>query len=224
LADLHLPILPGTDVALFHGLLHILMWEGWIDRRFIDAHTEGFDALKSLVRDYTPAMVADLCGISVDDLQTCARLIGSAPAFLSLWCMGLNQSTAGSAKNSALINLHLATGQIGKPGAGPFSLTGQPNAMGGRETGSLSNLLPGHRDAANAEHRAEVAAYWGVEQLPEQPGLPAIGLFEAVRAGKIKALWIACTNPAQSLPDQQKVHEALATCPFVVVQEAFFTT
>lgn len=224
LADLHLPILPGTDVALFHGLLHILMWEGWIDRRFIDAHTEGFDALKSLVRDYTPAMVADLCGISVDDLQTCARLIGSAPAFLSLWCMGLNQSTAGSAKNSALINLHLATGQIGKPGAGPFSLTGQPNAMGGRETGSLSNLLPGHRDAANAEHRAEVAAYWGVEQLPEQPGLPAIGLFEAVRAGKIKALWIACTNPAQSLPDQQNVHEALATCPFVVVQEAFFTT
>lgn len=224
LADLHLPILPGTDVALFHGLLHILMWEGWIDRRFIDAHTEGFDALKSLVRDYTPAMVADLCGISVDDLQTCARLIGSAPAFLSLWCMGLNQSTAGSAKNSALINLHLATGQIGKPGAGPFSLTGQPNAMGGRETGSLSNLLPGHRDAANAEHRAEVAAYWGVEQLPKQPGLSAIELFEAVRAGKIKALWIACTNPAQSLPDQQKVHEALAACPFVVVQEAFFTT
>lgn len=272
LADLHLPILPGTDVALFHGLLHILMWEGWIDRRFIDAHTEGFDALKSLVRDYTPAMVADLCGISVDDLQTCARLIGKprarrsvasegaarqktarerslhavnehpepvfnatapsataparhgAPSFLSLWCMGLNQSTAGSAKNSALINLHLATGQIGKPGAGPFSLTGQPNAMGGRETGSLSNLLPGHRDAANAEHRAEVADYWGVEQLSKQPGLSAIELFEAVRAGKIKALWIACTNPAQSLPDQQKVHEALAACPFVVVQEAFFTT
>ena len=136
--------------------------------------------------------------------------------------MGLNQSTAGSAKNSALINLHLATGQIGKPGAGPFSLTGQPNAMGGRETGSLSNLLPGHREAANAEHRAEVADYWGVEQLPKQPGLSAIR-FEAVRAGKIKALWIACTNPAQSLPDQQKVHEALAACPRRV-QEAFFTT
>src|SRR5690606_33816576 len=101
-----------------------------------------------------------------------------APALLSLWCMGLNQSTAGSAKHSALINLHLATGQIGKPGAGPFSLTGQPNAMGGRETGSLSNLLPGHRDATNAEHRAEVAAYWGVEQLPAQPGLSAIELFE----------------------------------------------
>lgn len=224
LADLHLAILPGTDVALFHGILHILLWEGWIDRAYIDAHTEGFDALKKLVRDYSPAVTADLCGISLDDLQRCAELIGRAPSFLSLWCMGLNQSSSGSAKNSALINLHLATGQIGKPGAGPFSLTGQPNAMGGRETGSLSNLLPGHREAGNAEHRAEVAAYWGVDALPETPGLSAIELFDAVHDGRIKALWIACTNPAQSLPNQNKVHEALAACPFVVVQEAFFTT
>ena len=224
LADLHLAILPGTDVALFHGILHILLWEGWIDRAYIDAHTEGFEALKKLVRDYSPAVTADLCGISLDDLQRCAELIGRAPSFLSLWCMGLNQSSAGSAKNSALINLHLATGQIGKPGAGPFSLTGQPNAMGGRETGSLSNLLPGHREAGNAEHRAEVAAYWGVDALPETPGLSAIELFDAVHDGRIKALWIACTNPAQSLPNQSKVHEALAACPFVVVQEAFFTT
>ncbi|MBA1274683.1 nitrate reductase [Stutzerimonas azotifigens] len=224
LADLHLAIQPGSDVALFHGLMHILLWEGWVDRTFIDAHTEGFEALKALVRDYNPAMVSELCAIPVEALQQCARLIGNAPSFLSLWCMGLNQSTAGSAKNSALINLHLATGQIGRPGAGPFSLTGQPNAMGGRETGSLSNLLPGHREAGNPEHRKEVAAYWGVEQLPETPGLHAIDLFEKVRAGKIKALWIACTNPAQSVPDQRGVHEALATCPFVVVQEAFFTT
>jgi len=224
LADLHLAILPGSDVALFHGILHILMWEGWIDRRYIDAHTEGFDALKSLVHAYNPQMVSELCGISVESLQQCAQLIGQAPSFLSLWCMGLNQSTAGSAKNSALINLHLATGQIGKVGSGPFSLTGQPNAMGGRETGSLSNLLPGHREAGNAEHRAEVAHYWGVDGLPESTGLTAIELFEAVRVGQIKALWIACTNPAQSLPDQNKVHEALAACPFVVVQEAFFTT
>lgn len=224
LADLHLPIIPGSDVALFHGILHILMWEGWIDRAYIDAHTEGFEALKTLVRDYSPQMVSELCGISQESLQQCARMIGSAPSFLSLWCMGLNQSSSGSAKNSALINLHLATGQIGKPGAGPFSLTGQPNAMGGRETGSLSNLLPGHRDAANAEHRAEVAQHWGVDVLPHSTGLTAIELFEAVRVGKIKALWIACTNPAQSLPDQNKVHEALAACPFVVVQEAFFTT
>ncbi|TKD36404.1 nitrate reductase [Azotobacter chroococcum] len=224
LADLHLAILPGTDVALFHGILHLLLWEGWIDRAWIDAHTEGFDELKKLVRDYSPAAVADICGISVDSLQVCAELIGKAPSFLSLWCMGLNQSSSGSAKNSALINLHLATGQIGKPGAGPFSLTGQPNAMGGRETGSLANLLPGHREAGNAEHRAEVAGYWGVDSLPETTGLTAIELFEAVRVGKVKALWIACTNPAQSMPDQQKIHEALSTCPFVVVQEAYATT
>ncbi|CAD5110176.1 nitrate reductase [Zestomonas carbonaria] len=224
LADLHLAILPGTDVALFHGILHILLWEGWIDRRYIDAHTEGFDELKTLVRDYTPVAVADICGIPQADLLLAAEWIGKAPGFLSLWCMGLNQSSSGSAKNSALINLHLATGQIGRPGTGPFSLTGQPNAMGGRETGSLANLLPGHRDAANAGHRAEVAAHWGVERLPESTGLTAIELFEAVRDGRIKALWIACTNPAQSLPDQQKIHEALAACPFVVVQEAFFTT
>ena len=224
IADLHLAVQPGTDVALFHGLLHILLWEGWIDRVYIDAHTEGFDELKTLVRDYTPAMVSDLCGVPLEDLHSAARMIGSAPSFLSLWCMGLNQSTSGSAKNSALINLHLATGQIGKPGSGPFSLTGQPNAMGGRETGSLSNLLPGHRDAGNAEHQSDVAAYWGVEHMPMNPGLSAIDLFEAVRVGKIKALWIACTNPAQSMPDQTLVHEALTTCPFVMVQEAFATT
>ncbi|MGA6096910.1 molybdopterin-dependent oxidoreductase [Stutzerimonas marianensis] len=224
LADLHLPILPGTDVALFHGILHILLWEGWIDRDFVEAHTDGFDELKRTVRDYNPAMVAELCGIGIEQLQRCARMIGTAQGFLSLWCMGMNQSTAGSAKNSALINLHLATGQIGKPGAGPFSLTGQPNAMGGRETGSLSNLLPGHREAGNAAHRGEVAAYWGVPALPDTAGLSAIELFEAVRGGKVKALWIACTNPAQSMPDQHSIHEALATCPFVVVQEAFATT
>ncbi|MCI0916213.1 molybdopterin-dependent oxidoreductase [Pseudomonas stutzeri] len=224
LADLHLGILPGTDVALFHGILHLLLWEGWIDRDFIDAHTDGFDELKHLARDYNPSMVADLCGISVNELQSCARMIGNAPSFLSLWCMGVNQSSSGSAKNSALINLHLATGQIGRTGAGPFSLTGQPNAMGGRETGSLSNLLPGHREAGNPAHRAEVAAYWGVDRLPETTGLSAIELFDAVHSGRIKALWIACTNPAQSMPDQQKIHEALAACPFVVVQEAFFTT
>ena len=160
-------LVAGTDVALFHGLLHLLLWEGWIDQGFIDAHTQGFAELKSLVRDYTPASVAAMCGIAQDDLLRAAAWIGKAPSFLSLWCMGLNQSTAGSAKNSALINLHLATGQIGRPGTGPFSLTGQPNAMGGRETGSLSNLLPGHREAGDAGHRQEVAAYWGVPALPE---------------------------------------------------------
>ena len=224
LADLHLAIVPGSDVALFHGILHLLLWEGWIDRDFIASHTEGLAELKALVHDYTPALTAQLCGISVEHLQQCAQWVGRAPSFLSLWCMGLNQSTAGSAKNSALINLHLATGQIGRPGAGPFSLTGQPNAMGGRETGSLSNLLPGHREAGNAQHRAEVAEYWGIEQLPATPGLSAIELFEQMRNGTIKALWIACTNPAQSMPDQSAVRAALQACPFVVLQEAFRTT
>ena len=224
LADLHLAITPGTDVALFHGILHELLAHGWVDQAFIDQHTEGYAALEKLAHSYTPHTVARTCGISVEQLQACARWIGEAPAFLSLWCMGLNQSTSGSAKNSALINLHLATGQIGRPGAGPFSLTGQPNAMGGRESGSLSNLLPGHREAANPEHRAEVAAYWGIDQLPEKPGLSAIELFEQMRSGTIKAVWIACTNPAQSLPDQARVQEALQACPFVVLQEAFRTT
>ncbi|MEL0169096.1 MAG: molybdopterin-dependent oxidoreductase [Pseudomonadaceae bacterium] len=224
IADLHLALRPGTDVALFHGLLHLLIEQQQIDHAFIAAHTDGFEALQSLVERYTPALVAAECGISEADLRLAARWIGDAESFLSLWCMGLNQSSAGSAKNNALINLHLATGQIGKIGSGPFSLTGQPNAMGGRETGSLSNLLPGHRDAANPEHRREVAQYWGVDSLPEQPGLSAVDLFEAVRTGRIKALWIACTNPAQSMPNQQLIHEALATCSFVIVQEAFATT
>ncbi len=224
LADLHLAIAPGSDVALLHGVLHLLLEQGRLDHAFIEAHTEGFEALHALVADYEPARVAQLCAISEADLRRCADWIGSSPRFLSLWCMGVNQSTAGTAKNAAIINLHLATGQIGKIGSGPFSLTGQPNAMGGRETGSLSNLLPGHREAANPEHRAEVAAYWGVDALPETPGLSAIELFEAVGSGKIKALWIACTNPAQSMPDQHSIHKALSDCPFVVVQEAFFTT
>ena len=150
LADLHLALQPGTDVALLHGLLHILLRDGRIDPAFIAEHTEGFAALHSLVQEYPPERVSRLCGLSADDLEQAARWIGDAPRFLSLWCMGLNQSSSGSAKNSALINLHLATGQIGRPGAGPFSLTGQPNAMGGRETGTLANLLPGHREADNA--------------------------------------------------------------------------
>ncbi|EPN68234.1 nitrate reductase, partial [Pseudomonas syringae pv. actinidiae ICMP 19101] len=122
LADLHLAIQPGTDVALFHGILHVLMSENLIDPAFIAAHTQGYDELAALVRDYPPDSVANICGISQQELKTCARWVGESAGFLSLWCMGLNQSTAGSAKNSALINLHLATGQIGRPGAGPFSL------------------------------------------------------------------------------------------------------
>ncbi|KAG0774011.1 hypothetical protein G6F22_014405 [Rhizopus arrhizus] len=138
--------------------------------------------------------------------------------------MGLNQSTRGTDKNAALIHLHLATGQIGKPGAGPFSLTGQPNAMGGREAGGMATLLPGHRDPGSAADRADVAALWGVDRLPEAPGTPAVDMFDAVLDGRIKVLWIAATNPAQSLPDQARVRAALARAECVIVQEAFAGT
>ncbi len=222
-ADLFLPLLPGTDVALFHGMLNVLLWEDLIDRDYIATHTEGWAALRDLVRDYTPEKVADICGLAKDDIIRAARWFGAGPT-LSLYCQGLNQSTCGVDKNAALINLHLATGQIGKPGAGPFSLTGQPNAMGGREVGGLANLLSAHRDLANPEHRAEVARLWGVDAVPATPGKTAVELFEAARTGEIRALSIACTNPAQSLPNQELVHEALEKCDFVVVQEAYADT
>ena len=218
-ADLHLQILPGTDIALYHALLHVLLWEDLIAADYIAAHTEGFAELKAIVRDYTPAMVADICGVKAEDIATAARWFGQSKTALSLYCQGLNQSTHGTDNNIALIHLHLATGKIGKPGCGPFSLTGQPNAMGGREVGGMANLLSAHRDLGNAEHRAEVARLWGVPDVPEKPGLTAVELFEAVGRGEIKALWIACTNPAQSMPDLNAVQAALAACPFVVVQE-----
>jgi len=222
-ADLFLPLQPGSDVMLFHGLLHIMLWEGWLDAAYIAAHTTGFDALKSLVREYSPERVSQACGLKKEDLHTAAQWFATSPATLSLYCQGLNQSSSGTAKNATLINLHLATGQIGKPGAGPFSLTGQPNAMGGREVGGLANLLSAHRDLANPQHRAEVAALWGVPSVPDKPGKSAVEMFEAAADGEIKALWIACTNPAQSMPDQATVRRALQRAEFVVVQEAYAT-
>ncbi len=222
-ADLHLAILPGTDVALFNGLLHVMLWEGLLDMQYIRNHTEGFDALKETVREYTPKMVADICGISEKDIIQAAKWFGTGPT-LSMYCMGLNQSMHGTDKNAALINLHLATGHIGKPGAGPFSLTGQPNAMGGREVGGMANLLSGHRDLANAEHRAEVARLWDIEDVPAQPGKTAVEMFEAIKKGDIKAVWIACTNPAHSMPDLNNVLEAMQTAELVVLQDAFNNT
>lgn len=223
LADLHLSILPGTDVALFNAMLHVMLWEGWTDPAYIAAHTEGFEQLKAMVREHTPQHAAAICGIAAEDIVQAARWFSHGPT-LSLYCQGLNQSIQGTQKNAALINLHLATGQIGKPGAAPLSLTGQPNAMGGREVGGMANLLSGHRDLANAAHRAEVAALWGVPHVPAQPGKTAVEMFEAVRRGEIKALWMACTNPAQSMPNLNLVKEALDAAEFVVVQEAFRNT
>jgi assimilatory nitrate reductase catalytic subunit len=225
-ADLHLPILPGTDVALFNAVLHWLSWEDAIDAAYINAHTEGFGELKSLVRECTPAWAARICGVDEVQIVAFAKLWQRSAATLSLYCQGLNQSSSGTDKNAALINLHLATGQIGKPGAGPFSLTGQPNAMGGREVGGLANLLPGHRDVTDADHRAEIEALWCLPagRISATSGKTAIEMFDAVKRGEIKLLWIACTNPAQSLPDLPSVAEAFAKAECVIVQEAFKTT
>lgn len=226
MADLHLAIQPGTDVALFNGMLHHLVWEGCIDAAFIDTHTTGFEELKRSLRDYTPRMAADICGIPVADLITAAEWFGRSPAALSLYCMGLNQSAHGTDKNLALIQLHLATRQIGRRGAGPFSLTGQPNAMGGREVGGMATMLAAHREIASDHDRAELEALWRLPtgRLSERPGLAAVELFEALRNGTVKAVWIACTNPVHSMPDIGRVREALQRAEYVIVQDAFRDT
>ena len=230
-ADLHLQLRPGTDVVLHHALLHVMLAEDLVDAGFIAAHTTGFDALRKAVRDITPVHAARVCGLRAEDIVTAARWFagldaagGQRQPTLSLYCQGLNQSSSGTDKNTTLINLHLACGQIGRAGAGPLSLTGQPNAMGGREVGGLANLLPAHRDLANPAHRAEVAAFWGVPDVPARPGLDAVAMFEAAAEGKLQALWIVCTNPAHSMPDQALVRRALERCPLVIVQDAYATT
>jgi assimilatory nitrate reductase catalytic subunit len=223
-ADLHLQIQPGTDIALFHGIAHLLLWEGLADTAFVAAHTRGFEAYRDTVREHTPKDVARACGIAEADLLQAARWFGQHTPTLSLYCQGLNQSVNGTHNNAALINLHLLTGQIGRPGAGPLSLTGQPNAMGGREVGALANQLAAHRDLDNPVHRAEIAALWGVPSLPSRSGKTAVEMFQAAADGEIRLLWIVCTNPAQSMPDQATVRRALERCEFVIVQEAFRTT
>jgi assimilatory nitrate reductase catalytic subunit len=223
-ADLHLAILPGTDVALFHGMLHVMLWEKLVDESYIAARTEGFAALRDLVRDYPPQAAAEICGIRSEDLVNAARWFAGSQATLSLYCQGLNQSASGTAKNASLINLHLATGHIGRPGAGPFSLTGQPNAMGGREVGGLATSLAAHRDLEDPAHRAEIARLWGVDGLPAKPGFTAVELFDALKRGQVKMVWIACTNPAQSLPDLPSIAAGLEAAELVVLQEAYANT
>ncbi|MBC7605031.1 MAG: nitrate reductase, partial [Ramlibacter sp.] len=223
-ADLHLAILPGTDVALFQAMLHVMLWEEWVDRDYIAAHTENFDALRTIVREMSPAVAAEICGIKTDDIITAARWFAQSSATLSLYCQGLNQSSSGTAKNASLINLHLATGQIGKPGAGPFSLTGQPNAMGGREVGGLATSLAAHRDIANPVHREEMMKLWGVDYISQKRGHTAVEMFDAAKKGEVKLLWIACTNPAQSLPDLTQVQAALKNAELVVLQDAYRNT
>src|SRR6185369_14318916 len=163
-ADLYLPVRPGTDLALLNGLLHLLHANGHVDEAFIAEHTEGWDAMPAFLADYPPETVAEITGVPADDLRRAAELIGTAGAWMSCWTMGLNQSTHGNWNTNALVNLHLATGAICRPGAGPFSLTGQPNAMGGREMGYMGPGLPGQRSVLAAADRAFTETRWG---LPE---------------------------------------------------------
>ena len=218
-ADLHLQIIPGTDIILYHAIGKILIEKGYIDNDFIKNHTENFHLYKDMVVSSSLESASKLCGISIPDMKLAADLIAKANGFITLWAMGLNQSAIGVDKNTALLNLSLLTGHIGKPGSGPFSLTGQPNAMGGREVGGMANLLAVHKELNNPEHRKEVADFWGVSQISEKPGLTATEMFDALESGKMKAIWIICTNPLVSLPDARRVEKALKNAKFVVVQD-----
>jgi ferredoxin-nitrate reductase len=219
LADLHLQITPGTDIYLYNAIARILIENGEVDFDFISKHTEDFEKYRDSVFKYTVEEAALNCDVPVNNIRTAASYIAASKGFLTLWAMGLNQSVIGVNKNIALISLNLITGHIGKPGSGPFSLTGQPNAMGGREVGGLATMLAAHRSYANPKHREEVAAYWGVPSLSEKPGLTATQMVEALERGDLKAIWIICTNPLVSLPDSRRVEAALKKARFVVVQD-----
>lgn len=218
-ADLHLQLLPGTDVILYNAIGRCLYKRGLIDEDFIKNHTEGFKDYKTLIFNTSLKQASKLCGVPEKDIQKAADIIGLSKGFISMWAMGLNQSVVGTDKNISLLNLSLITGQIGKPGAGPFSLTGQPNAMGGREVGGMANLLAVHKDLGNEEHRREVAQFWGVDKINPKPGLTATEMFDALESGKMKAIWIACTNPLVSMPNLNRIEKALENAKFVVVQE-----
>lgn len=225
-ADLHLAIRPGTDIDLLNGIAHLLMKWNYIDTAFIDDCTSNFPAYAEVIRHYSPDIVARQCGISIEDLETAAKYWVKSKSVLSLWSMGVNQSSEGTAKVRTIINLHLMTGQIGKPGAGPFSLTGQPNAMGGREAGGLSHLLPGYRSVKNDQHRAEVEDFWGVERgkISPVPGLTAWDMITGLESDHVKLLWIAATNPAVSMPDLERTKKALLKSPFTIYQDAYYPT
>ena len=219
-SDLHLPIRPGTDIVLNNAIGRLLIETGDIDLDFITNHADGFVAYREQVMQRTIDEAADMCGILPESIRQTAEWIGRSKGFLSLWTMGLNQSAVGVNKNLSLINLHLITGRIGTPGNGPFSLTGQPNAMGGRETGGLANSLPAHRDVTNAAHRAQVEAFWnGPIRIADKPGLTATEMFEALENDKLKAIWIINTNPLVSMPDVNVAERALKNARFVVVQD-----
>jgi ferredoxin-nitrate reductase len=223
-ADLHLAIQPGTDVDLLNGIAHLLLkWEK-CDREFIEQHTTGFAEFAEITQLYTPEFVSRRCGIDINDLELVAKYWAESSRVLSIWSMGVNQSTQGTAKVQCIINLHLLTAQIGKAGSGPFSLTGQPNAMGGREAGGLAHLLPGYRFVSNPQHRAELEAFWELPagQISSQIGRTAWDIIRGLEADEVDFLWIAATNPVVSFPDLVRTKAALKRSPFTVYQDAYY--
>ncbi|MFF3448687.1 molybdopterin-dependent oxidoreductase [Streptomyces sp. NPDC002667] len=226
-ADLFLPVRSGTDLALLNGLLHLLHENGHTDPGFIAAHTEGWEAMPEFLAGYPPATVADITGVPEHDLREAARLIGEAGEWMSCWTMGLNQSTHGTWNTNALVNLHLATGAVCRPGSGPFSLTGQPNAMGGREMGYMGPGLPGQRSVLVDEDRAFVEDLWDLAPgtlREDGAGQGTVEMFRRMADGDIKACWIICTNPVASVANRRTVIEGLERAAFVVAQDVFAET
>ena len=218
IADLHLPLKPGTDAALFNGLLAWLAATHAIDRAYIEAHTQGFEAALDAARAWTPKRVAEECELPLADVLSFFSQFADTPKTVALYSQGVNQSESGVDKSNAIINCFLASGRIGHEGMGPFSITGQPNAMGGREVGGLANQLAAHMDFA-AEDVNRVQRFWNSPVIADQPGLKAVDLFQAIGAGKVKAVWIMATNPVVSMPDADAVRQALQGCELVVVSD-----
>jgi len=223
IADLHLPLASGTDAVLFDGLLHFLGEQNALDSAYIKAHTEGFEPALALA-GIDIERVSAICRLNKNDLQRFYGWFSGHKKVISLYSQGINQSSSGTDKVNAIINCHLAMGSIGKPGCGPFSLTGQPNAMGGREVGGLAHQLAAHMDFSNPDDIDRVARFWGSHNIARQPGYPAVELFDAIYSGKVKAVWIMGTNPVVSLPDADKVKRALRSCKFVVVSDCIANT
>ena len=224
IADLHLPLASGSDAVLFNGLLRYLAAHQAIKPDYIERHTDGFEHCLDHVQAFDIATVAGACALSVEQVSCFYADFAKHERVMTLYSQGINQSSSGVDKVNSIINCHLATGRIGKPGMGPFSLTGQPNAMGGREVGGLSHQLAAHMDFANPQDCERVARFWQTKNLARQPGLAAVDLFDAVHAGKIKAIWIMGTNPVVSLPNADKVKQALELCPLVIVSDCIADT
>ncbi|MDJ1156995.1 molybdopterin-dependent oxidoreductase [Chelatococcus sp. SYSU_G07232] len=224
ISDLHLGLAPGSDVALFAGLLRHLEANGRRDADFVGRHTSGLDAALAAAEPWTVAAVATTTGLDEAAVAHFYALFAAIERVVTVYSQGVNQSSAGTDKVNAILNCHLLTGRIGREGSGPFSVTGQPNAMGGREVGGLANQLACHMEIADPAHRALVQAFWQAPRMAERPGLKAVELFEAVAQGRVKAVWIMGTNPVDSLPDADAVRTALAACPFVVVSDVMRTT